>query len=112
MIHPTRQPATAGRPWIKICGVTRPEDAAAASELGAAFVSINFWPRSPRFVDDLLLASEVAASAGDAARVGVFVNEDPSRIEEIVERVGLDFVQLHGDEPGEMGEALPAVSLF
>jgi phosphoribosylanthranilate isomerase len=101
--------APAPRPWVKICGVTRPDDARLAAELGATFVGVNFWPRSPRCVE-LTAAAEIAASLGEnsnrnsfsPALVGVFVNEAPERIEEIAETIGLDYVQLHGDEPGEL----------
>lgn len=93
-------------PWIKICGVTRPEDAALAARLGADFVGINFWPRSPRFVADLERARELAAAArqsSGALRVaGVFVDQEPGWIDEVVDRAGLDLVQLHGDEPDEV----------
>lgn len=93
-------------PWIKICGVTRPEDAALAAALGAGFVGINFWPRSPRFVADLVRAREIAdaaRAAGGANRVaGVFVDEASEWIDEVVERAGLDLVQFHGDEPDEI----------
>lgn len=93
-------------PWIKICGVTRPEDAALAARLGAGFVGINYWPRSPRFVADLGRAWEIAQAARDAdgaVRVaGVFVDQEPAWIDEVIERGGLDLVQLHGDEPGEV----------
>jgi phosphoribosylanthranilate isomerase len=85
---------------VKICGVTRAADAELAAAAGAGAVGVNFWPGSKRFVADLGRAGEVAAAAraGGALAVGVFVN--PSRAE--VERAlgaGLDWVQLHGDEP-------------
>jgi phosphoribosylanthranilate isomerase len=93
-------------PWIKICGVTRPEDAALAAGLGAGFVGINFWPRSPRFVADLVRAHEIAdaarAASGAIRVAGVFVDQAPAWIDEVVDRTGLDLVQLHGDEPDEV----------
>lgn len=83
---------------VKICGVTRPADARLAVELGADFIGVNFFPRSPRFV-----APERAREIGDAiaeraSLVGVFVNEAADRIREIESLVGLDLVQFHGDE--------------
>lgn len=100
---------SATRPWVKICGVTRPDDAALAVRLGADLIGINFWLRSPRFVSDIARAKEIAAAArgelteaAGARVVGVFVNEEPERIEELVESAGLDLVQLHGDEPDEL----------
>lgn len=93
-------------PWIKICGVTRPEDAALAAALGAGFVGINFWPRSPRFVVDLVRAREIAdaarAASGAIRVAGIFVDQAPTWIDEVVEGAGLDLVQLHGDEPDEV----------
>jgi len=89
------------RPWIKICGLTRPDDARRAVELGADLVGVNFWKGSPRQVEHDA-AREIAAAIRDrAALVGVFVNEDPARIEERRADLGLDLVQLHGDEPEE-----------
>jgi phosphoribosylanthranilate isomerase len=94
---------------VKICGVTRPADAALAARLGADLIGINFWPRSPRHVADPMRAREIAAAAREATAtagtvrvVGVFVNEAPGAIEERIESAGLDFVQLHGDEPDEV----------
>jgi phosphoribosylanthranilate isomerase len=91
----------AARPWVKICGVTRATDAECAARLGADFLGLNFWSGSPRHVE-LAAARELAAAARAARRsirlVGLFVNERPERVEEIVETLGLDLVQLHGDE--------------
>ena len=74
------------RARVKICGVTRPEDAVAAVELGADLLGLNFWPGSSRFLE-LAVAREVAAAAREASGtapptlVGVFVNERPQRAE-------------------------------
>lgn len=86
---------------VKICGVTRPVDAVRAAELGATWIGINFWPRSPRCV-----SPERAVEIADAVRdrvelVGVFVNQRPEAVNAIRTEVGLDRVQLHGDEPPE-----------
>jgi phosphoribosylanthranilate isomerase len=87
------------RPWVKVCGVTRPEDADLAARLGAALVGVNFWRGSKRRVERAAAREIAAALAGRAELVGVFVNEEPERIEELAGEVGLDRVQLHGDEP-------------
>jgi phosphoribosylanthranilate isomerase len=87
------------RPRVKICGVTRPEDALLAAELGAELVGVNFWPRSPRRVDPERARAIVQAVAGSARVAGVFVDEPPGRVDELADSVGLDLVQLHGDEP-------------
>ncbi len=92
---------------VKVCGVTRPEDAALAVELGADLIGVNFHPPSPRALDPaadgarLLEIADAVASAGDgghrALLVGVFVHRPPAEIEEIAESARLDLVQLHGD---------------
>lgn len=91
------------RPLVKICGVTTVADALAAVELGADLVGLNFHPPSPRCLDPGR-AAEVAAAvrergAGRVRVVGVFVDRPRREIEAIDAAVGLDLVQLHGDEP-------------
>ena len=86
------------RPRVKICGVTRPVDAERAVALGADMLGLNFWPGSPRHVETAAAREIGAAVAGRAALVGVFVNEEPGRVEEIAAAVELDLVQFHGDE--------------
>jgi len=88
-------------PVIKICGVTRPEDAVLAAALGADFLGLNFYPPSPRALDPdrgRARLAEIVEAAGAVPTVGVFVDERPERIEEIAEQAGLALVQLHGDE--------------
>jgi phosphoribosylanthranilate isomerase len=89
---------------IKICGVTLPDDAARAATAGVDFIGLNFWDRSKRHVDPArapLLAS-VIRSTGNAKIVGVFVDPDLDEIQDIVTRVDLDIIQLHGDEAPEV----------
>lgn len=86
---------------IKICGVTRTADARLAAELGADLLGLNFHPPSPRCVHPARAREIAAAVGGRIPLVGVFVNRPPGEIEELVETVGLDLVQLHGDEPPE-----------
>jgi phosphoribosylanthranilate isomerase len=83
---------------VKVCGVTRPQDAALAVDLGADFVGLNFWPRSPRAVDPGAAREIAAAVGGRASLVGLFVNESPAAIEARARELALDLVQLHGDE--------------
>ena len=91
---------------IKICGVTRVDDATAAVRAGADYIGINFWPSSKRYVDPSRAGELVRAirDAGAAQIVGVFV--DANNVVEIAEMVGLDIVQLHGDETREDAAAL------
>lgn len=86
---------------VKICGVTDPANALAAVELGADYLGLNFYPGSPRFVETGRALEISSAVAGRVPLVGVFVNAPAAEIEEISGRVGLDFVQLSGDEGPE-----------
>jgi phosphoribosylanthranilate isomerase len=84
---------------VKICGVTRAEDAAAAVAAGADMIGLIFWAPSPRAAsEDEARRVREAVPAG-VPLVGVFVDEDPERIDELVAIAGLDRVQLHGSEP-------------
>ncbi|MEQ8784740.1 MAG: phosphoribosylanthranilate isomerase [Pirellulaceae bacterium] len=87
---------------IKICGIMRVEDAVASANAGAHAIGFNFYPPSPRHVT-VGQAQEIAAEVpGEVARVGVFVNASAEEMLETARRVGLDFLQLHGDEPPEL----------
>ncbi|MDO8738158.1 phosphoribosylanthranilate isomerase [Candidatus Deferrimicrobium sp.] len=92
---------------IKICGVTRPEDAAHAVACGAEAIGINFFPGSPRFVPTDIAREIVGAVADRAVVVGVFVNEAPGTIVALCERLGIRRVQLHGDEPPGDASRIP-----
>lgn len=83
---------------VKICGVTRPEDAEAAVAAGADWIGLNFWPRSRRYVSVERAVEIAAAIPGDVKKVGVFVNAAAPAVEEVARRVGLDLLQFHGDE--------------
>lgn len=86
------------RPRVKICGITRLEDAEAALELGAEFLGFNFFAPSPRSID-VGAAARLRRSIGDRARVvGVFVNHAAAEVSRIAAEVGLDLLQFHGDE--------------
>jgi phosphoribosylanthranilate isomerase len=86
---------------IKICGVTDPANAAAAVELGADYLGLNFYPGSPRFVEVGRALEIAGAVGGRVPLVGVFVNATGAEIEEIAGCVGLDLVQFSGDEGPE-----------
>src|ERR1700761_7906510 len=80
---------------VKVCGITRAVDAAAALNYGATAIGFNFYARSPRFIQPEL-AARIPTPA--ALRAGVFVNESPGRVQEIARIAALDIIQLHGDE--------------
>jgi phosphoribosylanthranilate isomerase len=87
---------------IKICGITRPEDALAAVTAGADAIGLNFYPQSARFVGDEQARRIAAAVPAGVARVGVFVNASADEIKRTFDRTPLDIIQLHGDEPPEL----------
>jgi phosphoribosylanthranilate isomerase len=84
--------------FVKICGITRVEDAEAAVACGAGALGFNFWPKSPRFIDPFRARAIVAALPPLVSVVGVFVNQPPEYINGVASLVGLSAVQLHGDE--------------
>jgi len=84
---------------VKICGITNLEDGLAAAEAGAAALGFNFYRRSPRYIGPEDAARLAEALPAGVWKVGVFVNEPPADILRIRALVGLDVVQLHGDEP-------------
>ncbi len=91
------------RPRVKICGVTTSGEALLAVRLGADYLGLNFHPPSPRYLAPRE-AARIAAAVRDASRrevtlVGVFVNRPVPEVEAVLRQVGLDLVQLHGDEP-------------
>jgi len=89
------------RTRIKVCGITRLDDALRAVELGVDALGFVFWPGSPRRVS-LRQAAEIAAALPPlVAAVGVFVDQPLDEIRTIASAVGLSAIQLHGDEaPG------------
>jgi phosphoribosylanthranilate isomerase len=86
---------------IKVCGITRREDAEAAVSLGADFIGLNFYPPSPRCVSLEAAAAIAPAVKGRARMVGVFVNADRAYIKTRLEALDLDLLQFHGDEDDE-----------
>lgn len=91
----------------KICGLNDPDSVRIATEEGAAFIGLLFYPPSPRAVSpeqaaSLLPAMVPAAGTGRKARtVGLFVNPDDALLDSVLDKVPLDLLQLHGDESPE-----------
>jgi phosphoribosylanthranilate isomerase len=88
---------------IKVCGVTLPDDAAMVAAAGVDFIGLNFWPRSRRHVEVerapmIAAAARAAAPATGVRIVGLFVDAHADEIVAAHAAVGLDRVQLHGDE--------------
>jgi phosphoribosylanthranilate isomerase len=92
---------------VKICGVTRVEDALLAARLGADAIGFNFWPGSRRFIAPAAARVIVRALPPFVTAVGVFV--DPTRDEALraAEVSGIQVFQLHGDEPPDLVASLP-----
>jgi phosphoribosylanthranilate isomerase len=82
--------------WVKICGITRLEDARLAEELGADAIGFVFAP-SPRQIDPFSAAT-ISRQLGKVTKVGVFVDQELGQVQEIRELCRLDIVQLHGQE--------------
>jgi phosphoribosylanthranilate isomerase len=85
--------------FVKVCGITRAEDAEHAVARGATALGFVFWPRSPRYIAPERAAAIVRRVPAGVATVGVFVNEPVAGIRQAIEQSGISTVQLHGDEP-------------
>lgn len=83
---------------IKICGITNLTDARRAIDSGADFLGFNFYPASPRYVTPAKARRIINKMPASVAAVGVFVNEPEEKILSIARSVGLQYLQLHGDE--------------
>jgi phosphoribosylanthranilate isomerase len=92
---------------VKICGITRLEDARLAVSLGASAIGFVFWPASPRFLHPSLARDLVRELPDSVLPVGVFVNQPLAHVIEVACRVGLGAVQLHGRETPEYCASLP-----
>ena len=92
---------------IKICGITREEDALTAAWLGVDALGFIFVRKSPRYIEPVQAAKIIAALPPYISRVGVFADEDADSIIRIAREVQLDSLQLHGSETPEFCEALP-----
>ena len=83
---------------VKVCGITTPEDAVLAADLGAFAIGLVFWPLSPRVVARDVARRVVQALPAGVESVGVFVDQSPADVRAIADEVGLTAVQLHGGE--------------
>jgi phosphoribosylanthranilate isomerase len=81
---------------VKVCGITRREDAVAAVDAGASALGFIFFPKSPRYI-----APQTAGTLGEGLpvwKVGIFVNEGPALIEAVMEAAHLDIAQIYGGD--------------
>ncbi|MCH8557306.1 MAG: phosphoribosylanthranilate isomerase [Balneolia bacterium] len=100
-------------PLIKICGITRKDDAKHAADSGADFLGFIFVENTPRYIEPNA-AGKISSSVQNADYVGVFMDEDPEKVNTIAELSGLSFLQLHGDESPEYCQQmrLPIIKAF
>lgn len=85
-------------PILKICGITRLVDALHAVQQGATALGFVFWAHSPRAIAPADAKDIIAALPPKVTSVGVFVNESPQTLREVLTLTGVKAVQLHGDE--------------
>lgn len=91
---------------IKICGITTPEDGAMIARAGADAVGLNFYPKSARSITRGRATEIIDALPGEVLKVGLFVNSAVDEVVRTFDGLGLDLIQLHGDEPPEFLAAL------
>ncbi len=89
------------RTRIKVCGITRLEDALAASELGVDAVGFVFYDKSPRYIEPAKAAAIIRQLPPFVSAVGLFVNPSQASISNVLKSVPLGVIQLHGDETPE-----------
>lgn len=91
---------------VKVCGITTLEAAEAVAQAGADFIGFVFAPSKRRISPDN--AAKIAQTLPKSLKkVGVFVNESAENINYIAKKVGLDYIQLHGDESADFASSLP-----
>ena len=86
---------------VKICGITRVDDALAAARLGAHALGFVFYAQSPRHVTRPRAAEIIHALPPFITAVGLFVNPEASEVERVLAQVPLDLLQFHGEETPE-----------
>src|SRR5687767_1490346 len=88
---------------VKICGVSRAEDVAAAVAAGADAVGFNFYPQSPRFLDPARAGALACDLPPFVEAVGVFVRTPVAAARDALAATGIRTVQVHGGEPEPIG---------
>jgi phosphoribosylanthranilate isomerase len=91
---------------VKICGVTKPEDAKLCAELGAHAIGLNFYEASPRCITPFAASEIIRRLPPFVAPIGVFVNWEQAPIVALCKALRLTGAQLHGDEPTQVVDAV------
>ena len=94
-------PSPGRRTRIKICGITRPDDARAAASAGADAIGLIFWPGTPRVVSHAQARAIVEVLPPFVSVVGLFVDPEPEAVRAALAAVPFDLLQFHGSEPAE-----------
>ena len=99
---------------VKICGITTCEDAEIAVNYGASAIGMIFYAGSSRYIYPEKVEEWISAIPEKIKKVGVFVNEKRKNIKTIVEKLNLDYIQLHGDESPEYCDKMirPVIKVF
>ncbi len=94
---------------VKICGITRPEDADAAVRFGASYIGFVLWPKSPRAATLDIVRAIVPSLPADVTPVGVFVDPTAQQINDAA-AAGIRLAQIHGDSESELiGVTIPVI---
>jgi phosphoribosylanthranilate isomerase len=98
---------------VKICGLTTPEDACLAAELGAHAIGLNFYPESPRSISPFAARNILRELPPLVSSVGIFVNWTPEPVIALSQALRLSAAQLHGDETpqtvAEVSKKIPVI---
>jgi phosphoribosylanthranilate isomerase len=96
---------TMPRTRVKICGITRPQDARQAAWSGADALGLVFYPPSKRAVSPARAAVIASVTPVFVSMIGLFVNPDKNDVREVLKQVRLDCLQFHGDEDANFCES-------
>ncbi len=99
-------PPDLGRVAVKICGITRGDEAHAIVAAGTDAIGINFWPKSKRFIALDEAMPWLRDLAGTVPRVAVTVNAPDEELRQLIDSGVIDWIQLHGDETPERVRSL------
>lgn len=101
---------------VKICGITKAQQGQAIAKLGATDLGFICYPPSPRYLSIEQMTQIIATLPDDVGKIGVFVNEKPSKIVQVVQQSHLTGVQLHGQETPdfcqEIRQLLPQIEII
>lgn len=89
------------RTRVKICGITRPQDAVAAARLGVDAIGLVFYAKSPRHVSIEQAQAICKSLPGFVSVVSLFMNADADQVKQVLQQVPIDLIQFHGTETAD-----------